>query len=165
MEEEEEEDVVLFNRQVEPEVDEEFDREFARIMSESLESRKATGKSAFDIEPPTSRNRVASNAGDQGGIGTQQVQFAVMSRRSKQMKVVDVPSENALAQTTLKHIEDAKAEKQRIKNLVLNLDRKNEEDERKQIERNAANNGIRISYGDEKKQKRPPQSSWNYKDW
>jgi len=165
MEEEEEEDVVLFNRQVEPEVDEEFDREFARIMSESLESRKATGKSAFDIEPPTSRNRMASNVGGHGDIGTQRVQFAVMSRRSKQLKVVDIPSENTLAQTTLKHIEDAKAEKQRIKNLVLNLDRKNEEDERRQIERNAGNNEIRISYGDEKKQKRPPQSSWNYKDW
>jgi len=81
------------------------------------------------------------------------------------MKVVDIPSENALAQTTLKHIEDAKAEKQRIKNLVLNLDRKNEEDERRQMERNAATNGIRVSYGDDKKQKRLPQSSWNYKDW
>ena len=70
-----------------------------------------------------------------------------------------------MAQTTLKHIEDAKAEKQRIKNLVLNLDRKNEEDERKQTERAAAANGIKISYGDDRKQKRPPQSSWNYKDW
>ena len=81
------------------------------------------------------------------------------------MKVVDIPSENALAQTTLKHIEDAKAEKQRIKNLVLKLDRKNEEDERRQLERTAAANGMKISYGDDKKQKRPPQSSWNYKDW
>ena len=80
------------------------------------------------------------------------------------MKTVEIPSENALAQMTLKHIEDAKAEKQRIKNLVLNLDRKNEEDERRQMERNAAANGIKITYGDEKR-KRPPQSSWNYKDW
>ena len=81
------------------------------------------------------------------------------------MKTVDVPTENALAQMTLKHIEDAKAEKQRIKNLVLNLDRKNEEDERRQLERNAGTNGIKISHGDEKRQRRPPQSSWNYKDW
>lgn len=81
------------------------------------------------------------------------------------MKTVEIPSENALAQMTLKHIEDAKAEKQRIKNLVLNLDRKNEEDERRQLERNAAANGIKITYGDDKKHRRPPQSSWNYKDW
>src|SRR5271170_5414144 len=39
-EEEEEEDVVFLTRNAEPEVDEEFNREFARIMSESLESRK-----------------------------------------------------------------------------------------------------------------------------
>jgi len=78
---------------------------------------------------------------------------------------VDIPTENALAQTTLKHMEDARAQKQRIKNLVLNLDRKNEEDERRQTERTAAMNGIKISYGEEKKQKRPPQSSWNYRDW
>jgi regulator of nonsense transcripts 2 len=165
MEEEEEEDVVLFNRQVEPEIDEEFNREFARIMSESLESRKAAGKSAFDIEPPTSRNRTSSNTSYQSTMDSNRVQFAVMSRRSKQLKVVDIPSENALAQTTLKHIEDAKAEKQRIKNLVLNLDRKNEEDERRQTEKNAASHGMRVMYADEKKPKRPPQSSWNYKDW
>jgi regulator of nonsense transcripts 2 len=174
MDEDEEEEVVLFNRNVEPEVDEEFNREFARIMSESLESRKASAKSAFDIEPPTIRSRVQSNNTD-APMDTQRVQFAVLSRRNKQvfpltfslmkMKIVDIPSENALAQTTLKHIEDAKAEKQRIKNLVLNLDRKAEEDERRQLERSAANNGIKITYGDERKQKRPPQSSWNYKDW
>jgi hypothetical protein len=81
------------------------------------------------------------------------------------MKTVEIPSENTLAQTTLKHIDDARAEKQRIKNLVLNLDRKNEEDERRQTERTAAANGIKLSYADEKKQRRPPQSSWNYKDW
>jgi hypothetical protein len=81
------------------------------------------------------------------------------------LKIVDIPSENTLAQTTMKHIDDARAEKQRIKNLVLNLDRKNEEDERRQVERAAAANGIKVTYGDEKKHKRPPQSSWNYKDW
>jgi hypothetical protein len=81
------------------------------------------------------------------------------------LKTVEIPSENTLAQTTLKHIEDARAEKQRIKNLVLNLDRKNVEDERRQTERAAAANGIKVSYADEKKPKRPPQSSWNYKDW
>jgi Up-frameshift suppressor 2 len=81
------------------------------------------------------------------------------------MKTVDIPSENTLAQTTLKHIEDARAEKQRIKNLVLNLDRKNEEDERRQLERTAAANGVKLVYGDDKKQRRPPQSSWNHKEW
>lgn len=81
------------------------------------------------------------------------------------MKTPEIPSENTLAQTTLKHIEDAKAERQRIKSLVLNLDRRNEEDERRLTERAAAVNGIKLSYGDERRQRRPPQSSWNHKDW
>jgi hypothetical protein len=81
------------------------------------------------------------------------------------LKTVDIPVETSMAQTTLKHIEIAKAERQKIKNLVLNLDRKNEEDERRQLERGAAANGTKSSYGENRKQGRPPQSSWNYKDW
>ena len=81
------------------------------------------------------------------------------------MKTVEIPSDTSMAQTTLKHIEDAKAEKQRIKNLVLNLDRQNEEDERRQTERTTATNGIKITYGDQRKSKKPPQSSWDYKEW
>ena len=78
---------------------------------------------------------------------------------------MEIPTENTLAQTTLKHIEEHKAEKQRIKNLVLNLDRKNEEDERRQTERNVPGNPIKVAYVDDRKGKRPPQSSWNYRDW
>ena len=84
MDDDEEEEVALFNRNVEPEVDEEFNREFARIMSESLESRKASSKSAFDVEPPTIRSRIQSNNTD-APMDTQRVQFAVLSRRNKQV--------------------------------------------------------------------------------
>jgi hypothetical protein len=73
---------VLFNRNVEPEVDEEFNREFSRIMSESLESRKATSK-PFDVEPPAIRGRMQSNSSDTP-LDPQRVQFAVLSRRNKQ---------------------------------------------------------------------------------
>jgi regulator of nonsense transcripts 2 len=82
---EEDEEVVLFNRNVEPEVeDEEFNREFARIMSESLESRKATAKTAFDVNPPTVRTRTQSTNSDTAP-DPQRVQFAVLSRRNKQV--------------------------------------------------------------------------------
>jgi hypothetical protein len=80
----EEEETVLFNRNVEPEVDEEFNREFARIMSDALESRKGTSKTTFDVEPPTVRSRMQSNRID-GPINPQRVQFAVLSRRNKQV--------------------------------------------------------------------------------
>jgi len=75
---------VLFNRNVEPEVDEEFNREFARIMSESLESRKGTAKSAFDVELPPLRNRMQSNNSDTT-LDPERIQFAVLSRRNKQV--------------------------------------------------------------------------------
>jgi Up-frameshift suppressor 2 len=81
------------------------------------------------------------------------------------MKIVDIPSDNTLAQATLKHMEDAKAERQRIKNLVLNLDRQSEEEEKRQIERPTAANGIKTSFSDQRKNKRPPQSSWDYREW
>lgn len=67
---------------MEPEVDEEFNREFARIMSESLESRKATSK-PFDVEPPAVRGRIQPNISDTP-LDPQRVQFAVLSRRNKQ---------------------------------------------------------------------------------
>jgi hypothetical protein len=65
-------------------VDEEFNREFARIMSESLESRKATSKSAFDVEPPALRNRMQVSNSDTSSA-PQRIQFAVLSRRNKQV--------------------------------------------------------------------------------
>jgi regulator of nonsense transcripts 2 len=81
---EEEDEEVLFDRKVEPEVDEEFNREFSRMMSEALESRKATSKAAFDVEPPTVRVRTQpTNSDTPADPG--RVQFAVLSRRNKQV--------------------------------------------------------------------------------
>ena len=82
LEQDEEEEVVLRNRKVDPEVDEEFEREFARIMSESIESRKGASKAVFDVEPPTVRARMQPS---ELSVNPEQVQFAVLSRRSKQV--------------------------------------------------------------------------------
>ena len=77
--------MILLNRNVEPEIDEEFNREFARIMSESLESRKGTAaKGAFDVEPPSVRTRMQSSSSDTP-IDPHRVQFSVLSRRNKQV--------------------------------------------------------------------------------
>jgi len=84
IQEDEEDEVALFHRNVEPEVDEEFNREFARIMSEALESRKGTSKTTFDVEPPTVRARTQSTTSD-GPEDRQLIQFAVLSRRNKQV--------------------------------------------------------------------------------
>jgi len=84
MVEDDEEEV--FHRDVEPEVDEEFNREFSRMMSEALESRKVTSKTAFDVEPPTLRTRTQSAGGTV--VDSNRVQFAVLSRRNKQVNHV-----------------------------------------------------------------------------
>jgi regulator of nonsense transcripts 2 len=81
--EEEDQEVVLLNRNVEPEVDEEFNREFARMMSEALESRKGSSKPTFDVEPPTVRSRMQSSI--DALVDPNRVQFAVLSRRNKQV--------------------------------------------------------------------------------
>ena len=74
-------------------MDEEFNREFARMMSESLESRKATSKSAFDVEPPTVRNRMQVNNNDLSST-PQRIQFAVLSRRNKQVITLHFQTES-----------------------------------------------------------------------
>jgi hypothetical protein len=54
------------------------------MMSEALESRKATSKAAFDVEPPSVRVRTQStNSVSPADPG--RVQFAVLSRRNKQV--------------------------------------------------------------------------------
>jgi regulator of nonsense transcripts 2 len=78
---EEDEDEEVFQRNIEPEVDEEFNREFAKMMSESLESRKVTAKSAFDVEPPAVRGKPATSTTPDAN----RIQFAVLSRRNKQV--------------------------------------------------------------------------------
>jgi hypothetical protein len=79
----------VFHRNVEPEVDEEFNREFARIMSEALESRKGSSRNIFDVEPPSVRSRTQSS-GDVA-IDPNRVQFAVLSRRNKQVYEPSLP--------------------------------------------------------------------------
>jgi len=66
-----EDDEVIYTRPEEvrdPEADAEFDREFAKMMSESLESRKFERKAVFDVPLPIKRSVVAN--GQQGNTGT-----------------------------------------------------------------------------------------------
>lgn len=66
-----EDDEVIYTRPEEvrdPEADAEFDKEFAKMMSESLESRKFERKAVFDVPLPIKRS-VAVN-GQSGNPGT-----------------------------------------------------------------------------------------------
>nr|POE94689.1 regulator of nonsense transcripts 2 [Quercus suber] len=99
-----------------PEADADFDRELAKMMAESVESRKFENKQKFDLPLPMRRTAraVATQPAEDSGIETPApaqtsapgvMTFALLSKRGNRQQQ-----------------EHERAEQQRIKNLVLNLD-------------------------------------------
>lgn len=75
---------------VDPEDEAEFEREYAKMMSESLESRKFERKQLFDVPLPVrSRNREQSmstpGSGETGQSGT--MAFSLMTKRGNRQQV------------------------------------------------------------------------------
>lgn len=92
---EEEEERIVVNRledQRDPEIDADFDREFAKMMAESLESRKAERKPMFDVALPMRKGRdvLTSEETDDSHTsnGPGMMKFALLSKRGiKQVSV------------------------------------------------------------------------------
>ncbi|KAK4541825.1 hypothetical protein LTR36_007357 [Oleoguttula mirabilis] len=118
-----------------PEADAEFDRELAKLMAESVESRRTDRKPMFDLPLPmrrTGHNATSTAAEDSGGEssappivnGAGTMKFALLSKKGnrQQTRSIDMPSDSnfAIAMRTQQQAE--RAEQQRIKNLVLNYD-------------------------------------------
>ncbi|EME47596.1 hypothetical protein DOTSEDRAFT_69517 [Dothistroma septosporum NZE10] len=119
-----------------PEADADFDRELAKMMAESVESRKFDRKPMFDVPLPMRRTaRDASIAAEDsiedvrapppqvnGGAGT--MKFALLSKKGnrQQTRSIDLPSDSSFAVAMRSQQQAEKAEQQRIKNLVLNYD-------------------------------------------
>ncbi|PSK36153.1 hypothetical protein B9Z65_5968 [Elsinoe australis] len=136
-EESDEEHIVVTRpeEQRDPEADADFDRELAKLMSESVESRKFDRKQVFDVPLPMRRN-VQNNVtpvqeaeeapapapSPQPNGNT--MKFALLSRRGnkQQTRAIDLPADSnfAVAMRTQQEIE--RQEQQRIKSLVLNYD-------------------------------------------
>jgi len=127
--------------QRDPEADAEFDRELAKMMAESVDSRKTERKTMFDVPLPMRRTvreaaapaAPAAATQDSGGEaapvptptnGAGTMKFALLSKKGnrQQTRSIDLPSDSnfAIAMRTQQQAE--KAEQQRIKNLVLNYD-------------------------------------------
>ncbi|KAK5175510.1 mRNA decay protein [Saxophila tyrrhenica] len=139
-----EEDFVVTRpeEQRDPEADAEFDREFAKMMAESVESRKFERKPMFDVPLPmrrAQREAPAVQAGDDSdgdspvpapsnGSGT--MKFALLSRRGNrtQTRSIDLPSDSSFAVSMRSQQEAERAEQQRIKSLVLNYELTDEHD-------------------------------------
>ncbi|KAF4305473.1 MIF4G-like type 3 [Botryosphaeria dothidea] len=137
--EDEEEHIVVTRPEDErdPEADAEFDRELAKMMAESLDSRKFERKPMFDVPLPMKRSRDTNATADENNEQQQQHQqaeaaptmkFALLSRRGnkQQTKSIDLPADSTFAIAMRTQQEAERAEQQRIKNLVLNYDLRDE---------------------------------------
>nr|OQO29807.1 hypothetical protein B0A51_03246 [Rachicladosporium sp. CCFEE 5018] len=123
--------------QRDPEAEADFDRELAKLMAESVESRKFDRKPVFDVALPMRKSArevsaPVATAEDSGGdsrphtpvYGAGKMKFALLSKKGnrQQTRSIDLPSDSTFAIELRKQQEAERAEQQRIKNLVLNYD-------------------------------------------
>ncbi|KAL4916539.1 armadillo-type protein [Aspergillus aurantiobrunneus] len=142
-----EEEQIFVTRQEEerdPEAEAEFDREFEKMMAESVESRKFERKAVFDVplpmkrtardaavETPTAAPTPApalspSSAPAQPSGNT--MAFSLMTKKGnkQQTRTIDLPSDSTFAVAMRSQQQADREEQQRIKNLVLNYEMSNE---------------------------------------
>ncbi|KAL5117824.1 mRNA decay protein [Pleosporales sp. CAS-2024a] len=129
---EEEEQIIVTRPEDErdPEADAEFDRELAKLMSESAESRKFERKPVFDVPLPMRRAKEApvntEDSGNEAPVApvtpSNTVKFSLLSKRGNktQTRSIDLPSDSTFAVAMRNKQQADKEEQQRIKSLVLN---------------------------------------------
>lgn len=134
----EEEEAIVVTRheeQYDPEEEADFEREYAKMMAESLESRKFDRKPLFDVPLPMRRKDRETTATIESGSDehaapiaapapTSTMAFSLLTKRGnrQQTRTVELPSDSnfAIAMKTQQQAE--REEQQRIKSLVLNYD-------------------------------------------
>jgi len=112
-----------------PEAEADFDRELAKLMSESADSRKYDRKPVFDVPLPMRRARDASMNPEDGVseapipvAPSNTMKFSLLSKRGNktQTRSIDLPSDSTFAVAMRSKQQAEKEEQQRIKSLVLN---------------------------------------------
>lgn len=98
-------------------------------MSESVESRKFERKPVFDVPLPMRRTREAPVAAEDSGNeasarASPMMKFSLLSKRGNktQTRSIDLPSDSTFAVAMRNKQQAEREEQQRIKNLVLNYD-------------------------------------------
>ncbi|KAL2754571.1 hypothetical protein ACRALDRAFT_2060376 [Sodiomyces alcalophilus JCM 7366] len=117
---------------IDPEEEAEFEREYAKMMAESLESRKFERKPLFDVPLPVRpKTKDLSSSSDQAASGPgPTMAFSLLTKKGnrQQTRTVEVPSDSTFAVAMKNQQQAEREEQQRIKNLVLNYEiRENEE--------------------------------------
>ncbi|KAJ6258274.1 hypothetical protein Dda_7193 [Drechslerella dactyloides] len=168
-------DGVVYSRpqeQRDPEAEADFDREFAKIMAESLESRKFERKTVFDVPlpikktitvqaappPPTGFTGITMSMleddedevppAPKPGIMT----FSLLTKRGnkQQTREIELPSDSTFAVAMKSKQEAEREERQRIKDRVLHYERM-EEDTAPFEPQRPNTNGANLRYGDKNK--------------
>lgn len=142
-----------------PEADADFDRELAKMMSESVESRKFERKPLFDVPLPMRRTHIRESAAATDdseneapappAVAPSTMKFSLLSKRGNRQQVriapktfsrcalirlnktrsIDLPSDSNFAVAMRNQQQAERAEQQRIKNLVLNYDLREENEQ------------------------------------
>ncbi|KJZ78097.1 hypothetical protein HIM_02734 [Hirsutella minnesotensis 3608] len=135
------EETIIVTRQeeaIDPQEEADFEREYARMMAESLESRKFERKPLFDVPLPVRpKNRETAPAGSQAEENAapgHTMAFSLLTKRGnrQQTRTVELPSDSTFALAMKSQQQAEKEEQQRIKNLVLNYDLQQSEDQEAQ---------------------------------
>ncbi|KAK2730673.1 nonsense-mediated mrna decay factor [Colletotrichum kahawae] len=136
---ESEDEAIVVTRQqeqIDPEAEAEFDREYAKMMAESLESRKFERKPLFDVPLPVrGKNKDASAGGETGEapapVPSSTMAFSLLTKKGnrQQTRTVELPSDSTFAVAMKNQQQAEREEQQRIKNLVLNYDLRENDDQ------------------------------------
>ncbi|CAN8103122.1 unnamed protein product [Discula destructiva] len=136
--EESDDEAIIVTReeeQFDPEWDADFEREYAKMMSEGAETRKLERRPAFDVALPVrSRPRDPTTAGDQADGGAvapaPKMAFSVLTKKGnkQQTRTLELPTDSTFAVAMRNQQAQEREEQQRIKNLVLNLDLRESDD-------------------------------------
>ncbi|KAJ2904368.1 Regulator of nonsense transcripts 2 [Zalerion maritima] len=119
---------------VDPEAEAEFEHEYAKLMAESLESRKLERKPIFDVPIPVmAKNRESQSSQETetgAGPSAPTMAFALLTKKGnrQQTKTVELPSNSTFAVAMRNSQQAEREEQQRIKNLVLNYDMRENDD-------------------------------------
>ncbi|KAJ5953382.1 hypothetical protein N7454_000278 [Penicillium verhagenii] len=142
-ESESEDEQIVVTRQAEerdPEVEADFDREFEKMMAESMDSRRFERKAIFDIPLPMKRPAREAMANEYLEspespepiaaipVPPKTMAFSLMTKKGnkQQTRTIDMPSDSSFAVAMRTQQQADREEQQRIKNLVLNYEAANE---------------------------------------
>ncbi|KAJ5482486.1 Nonsense-mediated mRNA decay factor (Upf2) [Penicillium sp. IBT 31633x] len=130
--ESEDEQIVVTRQEEErdPVTEAEFDREFEKMMAESMDSRRFERKTVFDIPLPMKRPRenMPSDSSPEPvpaqPVAPKTMAFSLMTKKGnkQQTRTIDLPSDSTFAIAMRSQQQADREEQQRIKSLVLNYE-------------------------------------------